>query len=86
MWSPKTALPTRPVTAAAARYAELLSDQRSFSAEELALFERSARSSYEDFRNKAALSRRMAEEDLEDKAQVLLLRRPVPDGLARSVS
>ena len=55
----------------AARYAELLSDQRAFSEEELALFQRSARASYEDFRNKAALSRRLAEEDLEEKAQVL---------------
>ena len=54
----------------ARRYAELLSDQRTFSEDELALFQRSARSSYEDFRNKAALSRGMAEARMEEKAQV----------------
>ena len=54
----------------ACRYAELLSDQRPFSEDELALFQQSARASYEDFRNKAALSRRMEEARMEEKAQV----------------
>ena len=69
----RPALPCAWASVSAARYAELLSDQRAFSEEELALFQKSARASYEDFRNKAALSRRLAEEDLEEKAQVLPL-------------
>ena len=52
------------------RYAELLQENRGFTDDELSLFERSARAAYEDFRNKAAASRGLAQEDLETVAQV----------------
>ena len=52
------------------RYAELLADNRSFTADEKAFFEASAQHSYEEFRDKAALSRKMPIEDMQAVAQV----------------
>lgn len=55
---------------AACRYAELLGENRGFTEDELSLFQRSARSAYEDFRNKAASSRGLSQDHLESVAQV----------------
>ncbi|KAL3678445.1 hypothetical protein R1sor_021401 [Riccia sorocarpa] len=51
------------------RFAELDAEQRPFTNEELELFKASAQNSYESFRNKAALSRRMETEKMEEVAQ-----------------
>ncbi|KAG2448920.1 hypothetical protein HYH02_006268 [Chlamydomonas schloesseri] len=51
------------------RFAELLADNRSFSKEEAELFDASAQHAYESFRNKAAASRDMAQEDMQTVAQ-----------------
>ncbi|KAL2610043.1 hypothetical protein R1flu_028616 [Riccia fluitans] len=51
------------------RFAELDAEQRPFTNEELEFFKASAQNAYESFRNKAALSRRMETEKLEEVAQ-----------------
>lgn len=51
------------------KYAELNADQRPFRAEEEEFFKASATNSYESFRNKAAESRSMAIEKMEEVAQ-----------------
>ena len=57
------------------RYAELLADSRGFSEEEDKYFAEQAQYAYESFRNKAALSRGLPIEKLQEVAQVCL---PVP--------
>lgn len=52
------------------RYAELLADNRPFTDEELELFDRAAEHAYESFRNKAAESRGMSVETMQEVAQV----------------
>ena len=52
------------------RYAELLADSRSFTADELTLFDAAAEHAYESFRDKAALSRGMEIEAMQEVAQV----------------
>lgn len=52
------------------RYAEILAaDNRSFTGDENALFDRAAIHAYESFRNKAAASRGMSEEKMQEVAQ-----------------
>ena len=51
------------------RYAELNGDTRSFTAEEEDLFDRSAEFAYASFRDKAADSRGMPKEELQQHAQ-----------------
>ncbi|BBN19507.1 protease IV [Marchantia polymorpha subsp. ruderalis] len=51
------------------RFAELDAEQRSFKPEELEFFKASAQNAYEQFRNKAALSRSMEKEKMEEVAQ-----------------
>eukprot|EP00195_Chlamydomonas_chlamydogama_P015757 CAMPEP_0202909918 /NCGR_PEP_ID=MMETSP1392-20130828/50619_1 /ASSEMBLY_ACC=CAM_ASM_000868 /TAXON_ID=225041 /ORGANISM="Chlamydomonas chlamydogama, Strain SAG 11-48b" /LENGTH=725 /DNA_ID=CAMNT_0049599831 /DNA_START=187 /DNA_END=2361 /DNA_ORIENTATION=- len=51
------------------RYAELLADNRPFSPEEAELFDRSAQHAYESFRNKAAESRGMSVDAMQEVAQ-----------------
>ncbi|GLC74286.1 hypothetical protein PLESTF_001485100 [Pleodorina starrii] len=51
------------------RFAQLLADNRTFSAEEEALFDSSAQHAYESFRNKAAASRGLAVEEMQAVAQ-----------------
>eukprot|EP00884_Botryococcus_braunii_P012891 jgi/Botrbrau1/21602/Bobra.43_1s0010.2 len=51
------------------KYAELLVDNRPFSDEELQLFDQNAEYAYETFRNKAAESRKMSVESMQDVAQ-----------------
>ena len=51
------------------RYAEVLNDSRPFTESEADLFDRSAQHAYEQFRNKAAVSRKMEIEDMEAVAQ-----------------
>lgn len=53
----------------ACRYAELNGDNRSFTEEEESLFDRSAEFAYESFRDKAAESRHMPKEELQQHAQ-----------------
>ena len=55
-----------------ARYAEVLQESRGFTEEEEAWFDRGAKSAYQEFRNKAAESRGMSHEQMEEFAQVLL--------------
>jgi protease-4 len=52
------------------RYAELLADNRPFSDEEQALFDNAAQHAYESFRDKAAMSRGMEIEAMQEVAQV----------------
>lgn len=52
------------------RYAELLADNRGFSEEEDKYFEEQAQYAYESFRNKAALSRGIPIEKMQEVAQV----------------
>ena len=52
------------------RYAELLADNRGFSAEEDEYFTNQAQYAYESFRDKAALSRGMAVDKMQEVAQV----------------
>ena len=52
------------------RYAELLADNRGFSAEEDEYFTDQAQHAYESFRDKAALSRGMAVDRMQEVAQV----------------
>lgn len=52
------------------RYAELLADSRTFTEEEDAYFSEQAQYAYESFRNKAALSRGMQNEQMQQHAQV----------------
>ena len=65
------------------RFAELDADQRGFTDEEAAYFESSARYAYESFRNKAALSRQMSADAMEEVAQgrVWSGRRALTNGL-----
>ena len=51
------------------RYAELNGDNRSFTSEEESLFDRSAEFAYASFRDKAAESRGMPKEELQQHAQ-----------------
>ncbi|GAX84081.1 hypothetical protein CEUSTIGMA_g11505.t1 [Chlamydomonas eustigma] len=51
------------------RYAELLADNRPFSQEEQALFDNAAQHAYESFRDKAAMSRGMEIEAMQEVAQ-----------------
>lgn len=51
------------------KYAELLTDNRGFTEVEEALFDESAEFAYRSFRDKAAESRGMAPEELEEHAQ-----------------
>lgn len=51
------------------RYAEILSDARPFSADESALFDAAAQHAYESFRDKAASSRGMTVEAMQEVAQ-----------------
>lgn len=51
------------------RYAELLTDQRGFTADEQTLFDDAAEFAYRSFRDKAAASRGMAPEEIEEHAQ-----------------
>jgi protease IV len=51
------------------KYAELLSDNRSFTKAEEALFDEAAEFAYRSFRDKAAQSRGMAPEEIEKYAQ-----------------
>ena len=53
----------------ACRYAELNGDTRSFTPEEEDLFDRSAEFAYASFRDKAAESRGMPKEELQEHAQ-----------------
>ena len=53
----------------ACRYAELLGDNRSFTPEEEDLFDRSAEFAYASFRDKAAESRSMPIDDIQQYAQ-----------------
>ena len=52
------------------RYAELLADNREFTEEEDAYFSEQAQYAYESFRDKAALSRGMQPEHMQQHAQV----------------
>lgn len=52
------------------RYAEILQENRGFTAEEEELFERGANQAYQEFRNKAAESRGMQPDQMEEFAQV----------------
>ena len=52
------------------RYAELLADNRTFTEEEDNYFSEQAQYAYESFRNKAALSRGMQNEQMQEYAQV----------------
>ena len=52
------------------RYAELLADNRTFTEEEDSYFSEQAQYAYESFRNKAALSRGMQNEQMQEYAQV----------------
>ncbi len=54
------------------RYAELLADNRGFSEEEDKYFAEQAQYAYESFRNKAALSRGLPIETMQEVAQVRL--------------
>jgi len=51
------------------RFAELLADNRAFNSEEARLFEEAARHAYESFRNKAAESRGMSVDAMQEVAQ-----------------
>ena len=51
------------------RYAELQVDERGFTDDEAALFERSAQDAYASFRDKAALSRNMSVDKMQEVAQ-----------------
>lgn len=51
------------------RYAELLADSRAFTSDELTLFDAAAEHAYESFRDKAALSRGMEIEAMQEVAQ-----------------
>ena len=51
------------------KYAEVLNDSRPFTEVEAALFDKSAQHAYEQFRNKAAASRNMEIEDMQNVAQ-----------------
>jgi hypothetical protein len=55
------------------RYAELLVDNRPFTEAELTLFDENAEYAYQSFRNKAAESRNMPVEAMQEVAQVMLL-------------
>lgn len=57
------------VSLSARRYAEVLQESRGFTDEEEALFDRGAQRAYEEFRNKAAESRKMTPEQIEEFAQ-----------------
>ncbi len=52
------------------RFAELLADNRGFTEEEDRFFSEQAQYAYESFRDKAALSRGMPKEQLQEVAQV----------------
>ena len=52
------------------RYAALLADNRTFTEEEDSYFSEQAQYAYESFRNKAALSRGMQNEQMQEYAQV----------------
>lgn len=52
------------------RYAELLADNRKFTEEEDNYFSEQAQYAYESFRDKAALSRGMQNEQMQQHAQV----------------
>ena len=60
------------------RYAELLADNRTFTEEEDSYFSDQAQYAYESFRNKAALSRGMQNEQMQEFAQVSLQPDPHP--------
>ena len=62
------------------RYAELLADNREFTEEEDAYFSEQAQYAYESFRDKAALSRGMQPEHMQQHAQVFFPSQP-SDGL-----
>lgn len=55
------------------RYAEILQENRGFTPEEEELFDRGANQAYQEFRNKAAESRGMSPEQMEEFAQVRLM-------------
>jgi protease-4 len=52
------------------KYAQLLAEQKPFTAEEEALFDASAQHAYESFRNKAASSRGMTIEAMQVSARL----------------
>ena len=58
------------------RYAELLADNREFTEEEDKYFSEQAQYAYESFRDKAALSRGMQPENMQQHAQVLATCQP----------
>ena len=62
------------------RYAELLADNREFTEEEDKYFSEQAQYAYESFRDKAALSRGMQPEHMQQHAQVIFPSQP-SDGL-----
>jgi ClpP class serine protease len=51
------------------KYAEVLEDYRPFSEEEEALFNESAEFAYKTFRNRAAISRKMKADEMQELAQ-----------------
>lgn len=51
------------------KYAQLLAENKAFTEEESSLFDKAAQFAYESFRNKAAASRQMAVDDMQEKAQ-----------------
>jgi protease IV len=51
------------------KFAEVLEDYRPFSQEEEALFNESAEFAYETFRNRAAMSRKMEADEMQELAQ-----------------
>ena len=53
------------------RYAEVLQESRGFTPEEEEWFDTGAKSAYAEFRNKAAQSRGMTNEQMEELAQVI---------------
>ena len=53
------------------RYAEILQENRGFTAEEEDLFDRGAKRAYQEFRDKAAESRGFTPEQMEEFAQVI---------------
>ena len=58
------------MSAVRCRYAELLADNREFTEEEDKYFSEQAQHAYESFRDKAALSRGMQPEHMQQHAQV----------------
>ena len=68
------------------RYAELLADNREFTEEEDNYFSEQAQYAYESFRDKAALSRGMQPEHMQQHAQVSATSQPSHDLLSITCS